>query len=300
MAVVQIAITGSTGLIGKALVRALRDEGLTVIRLVRRPATAEDEIRWDPLGEVDSASLEGVDAVVHLAGAGLGDHRWTETYKREVRDSRVEGTRTLSRALARLDRRPAVFVSGSAVGFYGDTGDLAVDESAPAGQGFLADLCVDWEAAAQPAVDAGIRVVHPRTGLVLSRDGGLLARTLPLFRLGLGGRLGSGRQWMSWISVADHVAALRFLINDGLQGPVNLTAPEPVTNADFTRAVGRALHRPAPFVVPASALRLALGEFADEGALVSQRALPDRLTKAGFTFRHPDIDTALADVLPST
>ncbi|HZE33753.1 MAG TPA: TIGR01777 family oxidoreductase [Actinoallomurus sp.] len=294
----QIAITGSTGLIGKALVRALRDEGLTVIRLVRRPATAEDEIRWDPFGEVDSASLEGVDAVVHLAGAGIGDHRWTETYKREVRDSRVEGTRTLSRALARLDRRPAVFVSGSAVGFYGDTGDLAVDESAAAGEGFLAELCADWEAAAQPAVDAGIRVVHPRTGVVLSREGGLLAKTLPLFRFGLGGRLGSGRQWMSWISIADHVAALRFLINDGLQGPVNLTAPEPVTNAAFTAAVGRALHRPAPFIVPAPALRLALGEFADEGALVSQRVLPDRLTKAGFTFSHPDIDTALADVLP--
>jgi uncharacterized protein (TIGR01777 family) len=298
VAIVQIAITGSTGLIGKALVRALRDEGLTVIRLVRRPATAEDEIRWDPFGEVDSASLEGVDAVVHLAGAGIGDHRWTETYKREVRDSRVEGTRTLSRALARLDRRPAVFVSGSAVGFYGDTGDLAVDESAAAGEGFLAELCADWEAAAQPAVDAGIRVVHPRTGVVLSREGGLLAKTLPLFRFGLGGRLGSGRQWMSWISIADHVAALRFLINDGLQGPVNLTAPEPVTNAAFTAAVGRALHRPAPFIVPAPALRLALGEFADEGALVSQRVLPDRLTKAGFTFSHPDIDTALADVLP--
>jgi uncharacterized protein (TIGR01777 family) len=297
VAIVQIAITGSTGLIGKALVRALRDEGLTVIRLVRRPATAEDEIRWDPFGDVDSTALEGVDAVVHLAGAGLGDHRWTETYKREVRDSRVEGTRTLSRALAGLDRRPAVFVSGSAVGFYGDTGDLAIDESASEGEGFLADLCGDWEAAAQPAVDAGIRVVHPRTGLVLSRDGGLLGKVLPLFRLGLGGRLGSGRQWMSWISVADHVAALRFLINDGLQGPVNLTAPEPVTNADFTSAVGRALHRPAPFIVPAPALRLALGEFADEGALVSQRVLPDRLTKAGFTFRHPDIDTALADVL---
>jgi len=294
---VQIAITGSTGLIGKALVRALRDEGLTVIRLVRRPATAEDEVRWDPFGEVDSGALEGVDAVVHLAGAGLGDHRWTESYKRQVRDSRVEGTRTLARALARLDRRPAVLVSGSAVGFYGDTGDVAVDESAPEGEGFLAELCRDWEAAAQPAVDAGIRVVHPRTGLVLSREGGLLAKVLPLFRCGLGGRLGTGRQWMSWITVADQVAALRFLIHDGLSGPVNLTAPEPVTNAGFTAAMGRAVHRPAPFIVPAPVLRLALGEFADEGALVSQRVLPDRLAKAGFTFKHPDIGGALADVL---
>jgi uncharacterized protein (TIGR01777 family) len=297
VAIVQIAITGSTGLIGKALVRALRDEGLTVIRLVRRPATAEDEVRWDPFGEVDSAALEGVDAVVHLAGAGIGDHRWTESYKRQVRDSRVEGTRTLARALAGLDRRPAVFVSGSAVGYYGDTGDAAVDESGPSGEGFLAALCRDWEAAAQPAVDAGIRVVHPRTGLVLSREGGLLGKMLPLFRLGLGGRLGSGRQWMSWITVADQVAALRFLIHDGLSGPVNLTAPEPVTNSAFTSAVGRAVHRPTPFIVPAPALRLALGEFADEGALVSQRVLPDRLAKAGFVFRHPDIDTALASVL---
>jgi uncharacterized protein (TIGR01777 family) len=297
VAIVQIAITGSTGLIGKALVRALRDEGLTVVRLVRRPATAEDELRWDPFAEVDSAALEGVDAVVHLAGAGIGDHRWTESYKRQVRDSRVEGTRTLARALAGLDRRPAVFVSGSAVGYYGDTGDLAVDESGPSGEGFLAALCRDWEAAAQPAVDAGIRVVHPRTGLVLSREGGLLGQVLPLFRLGLGGRLGSGRQWMSWITLADQVAALRFLIHDGLSGPVNLTAPEPVTNSAFTSAVGRAVHRPAPFIVPAPALRLALGGFADEGALVSQRVLPDRLAKAGFTFRHPDIDTALASVL---
>jgi uncharacterized protein len=297
VAIVQIAITGSTGLIGKALVRALRDEGLTVIRLVRRPASADDEVRWDPFGGVDSGALEGVDGVVHLAGAGIGDHRWTETYKREVRDSRVEGTRTLARALAGLSRRPAVLVAASAVGFYGDTGDQAVDESAPEGEGFLSALCRDWEAAAQPAVDAGIRVVHPRTGVVLAREGGLLGKTLPLFRLGLGGRLASGRQWMSWISLADQVAALRFLLHDGLQGPVNLTAPEPVTNAAFTSAVGRALHRPARFIVPAPALRLALGEFADEGALISQRVLPDRLRKAGFTFRHPDIDTALAAVL---
>lgn len=293
----QIAITGSTGLIGKALVRALRDEGLTVIRLVRRPAAADDEVRWDPFGEVAAGALEGVDAVVHLAGAGVGDHRWTETYKRQIHDSRVEGTRTLARALARLDRRPAVFVSGSAVGYYGDTGDVAVDESAPPGEGFLAGLCRDWEEAAGPAVDAGIRVVHPRTGLVLAREGGLLAKMLPLFRLGLGGRLGGGEQWMSWISLTDQVAALCHLIYGGLEGPVNLTAPEPVTNAEFTAAVGRALRRPAPFAVPASLLRLALGQFADEGALVSQRIIPGRLAEAGFTFRHPDLDTALGTLL---
>jgi hypothetical protein len=295
---VQIAITGSSGLIGSALVRALRDEGLTVLRLVRHPAAAADEIHWDPFGDVDTAALEGLDAVVHLAGAGLGDRRWTESYKRQIRDSRVEGTRTLARALAGLDRRPAVLVSASAVGFYGDTGDLPVDESGPQGEGFLAEVCRDWEAAARPAADAGIRVVHPRTGLVLAREGGLLGKVLPLFRVGLGGRLGGGRQWMSWISLPDHIAALRFLIDVDLEGPVNLTAPEPVTNAAYTKAVGRALHRPAPFAVPATALRLGLGEFADEGALVSQRVLPDRLGKAGFTFRHPDLASALADVLP--
>jgi uncharacterized protein len=294
---VKIAVTGSSGLIGSALVRALRDEDRTVLRLVRRHATAADEIRWDPFGEVDTAALEGIDAVVHLAGAGLGDRRWSEAYKRQIRDSRVEGTRTLARALAALDRRPAVLVSGSAVGYYGDTGDREADESAPRGQGFLAELCRDWEAAARPAADAGIRVVHPRSGLVLARKGGLLGTVLPLFRLGLGGRIGGGRQWMSWISLADEVAALRFLIDGDLDGPVDLTAPEPVTNAAFTRSVGRALGRPEPFTVPPFALRLLLGEFADEAALVSQRVVPARLTEAGFGFVHPDIDAALGDIL---
>lgn len=293
----QIAITGSTGLIGKALVGALRDEGLTVVRLVRRRAAAADEVRWDPFGDVDTASLEGVDAVVHLAGASIGDHRWTMANRREIRDSRIEGTRTLARALAGLKRRPSVFVSGSAIGFYGDTGDVAVDESAPRGEGFLAELCLDWEAAARPAADAGIRVVHPRTGLVFAREGGLLGKVLPLFRLGLGGRLGTGRQWMSWISLADQVAALRFLIDGDLDGPVDLTAPEPVTNADFTEALGAALRRPTPFTVPATVLRLALGELADEGALISQRVLPARLIEAGFTFKHRELTAALPDIL---
>lgn len=293
----QIAITGSTGLIGSALVRALRDEGRTVLRLVRRRPAAGDEVRWDPFGEVDAAALEGVDAVVHLAGAGIGDRRWTSCYKRQIRDSRVEGTRTLARALAAMDRPPAVLVSASGTGFYGDTGDRAVDEGAPGGSGFLADVCRDWEAAALPAAEAGIRVVHPRTGLVLAREGGLLGRTLPLFRAGLGGRLGTGRQWMSWIALADEVAALRFLIDGDLDGPVDLTAPEPVTNAVYTRTLGRALHRPTLLAVPATALRLALGGFADEAALVSQRVLPARLGKAGFRFRYPDLAGALAGIL---
>jgi uncharacterized protein (TIGR01777 family) len=295
---VQIAITGSTGLIGTALVRALRGEGRTVLRLVRRRPAADDEIRWDPFGEVDTASLEGVDAVVHLAGAGIGDRRWSDCYRQEIRDSRVEGTRTLSRALAALRDGPAVLVSGSASGYYGDTGNRTVDEDSPSGEGFLAALCRDWEAATAPAAEAGIRVVLPRAGVVLAREGGALGRLLPVFRAGLGGRLGSGRQWMSWISLTDQIAALCFLIDGDVAGPVNLTAPEPVTNAAYTAAVGRALHRPAFFAVPPAVLRLALGGLADEGALVSQRILPARLTAAGFRFRHPDLDTALADLLP--
>jgi uncharacterized protein len=297
VAIVQIAITGSTGLIGSALVSALRDEGLSVRRLVRRQAAADDEVGWDPFGEVDTGGLVGVDAVIHLAGAGVGDHRWTESYKRQIRDSRVEGTRTLSRALAGMERRPSVFLSCSGTGFYGDTGDVAVDESAAQGEGFLADVCRDWEAAAKPASEAGIRVVHPRTGIVLARTGGLISRVLPLFRLGLGGRLGSGRQWMSWISLADEVAALRFLLDGDLRGPVNLTAPEPVTNAGFTQAFGAALGRPAPFMMPTAVLRLALGDFAGEGPLISQRVLPTRLANAGFEFRHSTLDAALADAL---
>ncbi len=293
----QIAVTGSTGLIGAALVRALRDEGRTVVRLVRRRPTAGDEVRWDPFGEVDTAALEGVDAVVHLAGAGIGERRWTSCHRRQIRDSRVEGTRTLARALAGMRRPPSVLVSASATGFYGDTGDDAVDEGAPGGTGFLAEVCRDWEAAARPAAEAGIRVVHPRTGLVLAREGGLLGKTLPLFRAGMGGRLGTGRQWMSWISIADQVAALLFLIDGDLDGPVDLTAPEPVTNTVYTQTLGQALHRPALLVVPAAALRLALGGFADEAALISNRVLPTRLVKAGFRFRHPDLASALADIL---
>ncbi|MCW2897823.1 MAG: NAD-dependent epimerase/dehydratase [Streptosporangiaceae bacterium] len=293
----RIAVTGSTGLIGTALVRALREDGHGVMRLVRKEPEGPDEARWDPSGKVDTAALENVDAVVHLAGAGIGDRPWTQSYKRLLRESRVVGTRTLADALAGLTRPPRVLVSGSAVGFYGDTGDQAADESSPMGRGFLAEMVRDWEAAAQPAAEAGIRVVHPRTGIVLSRGGGILGKLLPLFRLGLGGRLGGGRQWMSWISLHDQVAALRRLIErDDLAGPVNLTAPEPVRNTDFTRALGRTLHRPAPFRVPSFALRAALNGFADEGLLVSQRVLPGRLTEAGFTFIHPDLESALESV----
>ncbi|MFA1547430.1 TIGR01777 family oxidoreductase [Actinomadura chokoriensis] len=294
----RVTVTGSSGLIGSALVQSLRGDGHDVVRLVRREPAREDEARWSPAdGCVDKDSLEGADAVVHLAGAGIGDRPWTKTYKRKIRDSRLVGTRTLATAIAAAHPRPRVLVCGSAIGYYGDTGGLEVDEKSPAGRGFLAALVRDWEAAAAPAREAGVRVVHPRSGIVLAREGGILGRTLPLFRLGLGGTLGDGRQWTSWISLADEVAALRFLIDQEIDGPVNLTAPNPVTNETYTRALGRVLHRPARLAVPRFALRAALGGFADEGPLVSQRVLPRRLAGAGFRFAHERVEDALTAML---
>lgn len=290
----KVAVTGASGLIGSALVVRLRRDGHKVLRLVRRVATAPDEVRWDPdEGYVDLAALDGTDAVVHLAGAGVGDHRWTAAYKETIRESRVRGTDTIARAATRLDRRPEVLISGSAMGFYGDTGDREVDESAPAGSGFLSEVVRAWEAAADPAREAGIRVAHPRSGLVLAGHGGAWGRLWPLFRFGLGGRLGSGRQWWSFISLRDEVAALAFLIESDLAGPVNLTAPNPVTNAEVTKAMGRAMHRPTPFPVPAKALQLALGEFSSE-ILSSSRVLPGRLLESGFQFQDPTIEQAIA------
>ncbi|GAB7033968.1 TIGR01777 family oxidoreductase [Streptomyces sp. NPDC021749] len=290
----RIAITGSTGLIGTALVRSLRTDGHDVVRLVRRAPAAADEVRWDPeRQQVDTAGLTGCEAVVHLAGAGVGDHRWTTAYKQQIRDSRVLGTRALAEALASMDVPPRVFVSGSAIGYYGDTGDRRTDESAPAGHGFLPEVCVDWEAAAQPARDAGIRTVFARTGLVVARSGGAWGRLFPLFRLGLGGRLGDGSQYWSFISLHDHIAALHHLLaTEELTGPVNLTAPEPVTNREVTAVMGRVLHRPTLFSVPAPVLRVALGEFAED-VLGSQRVVPKRLLESGFTFTHPRIVEAV-------
>ncbi|MFF9480192.1 TIGR01777 family oxidoreductase [Streptomyces sp. NPDC014733] len=289
----RIAITGSTGLIGSALVRSLRADGHTPVRLVRRPPAAPDEVLWDPRRqEVDTAGLAGCEAVVHLAGAGVGDHRWTAAYKREIHDSRVLGTAALASALASLDTPPRVFVCGSAIGYYGDTGSRRTDETAPAGTGFLPELCVDWEDAAAPAEAAGIRTVFARTGLVVARSGGAWGRLFPLFRLGLGGRLGDGGQYWSFIALHDHVAALRHLIDGDLAGPVNLTAPEPVTNREVTAAMGRVLHRPTPFPVPAAVLKVVLGEFAGD-VLGSQRVIPRRLLASGFTFAYPGIEAAV-------
>lgn len=238
--------------------------------------------------------------MVHLAGAGIGDRRWSEDYKREVVRSRVEGTRTLAGALAELTAKPAVLLSGSAVGFYGDTGDVAVDETAPAGAGFLArEVVVPWEAETAPAEEAGIRVARLRTGLVLSGRGGMLSRILPIFKAGLGAPLGSGRQYWSWISIDDWVLAVRHILkNPEISGPVNVTAPEPVTNAEFTKALGAALHRPTmPLAVPGFLLRTALGEFAEEGVLTGQRVIPRRLLDSGHAFRHTRLNEALTAVL---
>ncbi|MEU8453356.1 TIGR01777 family oxidoreductase [Streptomyces griseoaurantiacus] len=294
----RVALAGASGLIGSALARSLERDGHTVVRLVRRPPRGPGEVRWDPAGgSVDTAGLAGCAAVVNLAAAGVGSRRWTESYKRLIRDSRVRGTTTLARAAAALDEPPRVFVNGSAMGYYGDTGDRAVDETAPPGEGFLPSVCVEWEAAADPAREAGIRTVLARTGLVVARGGGAWGRLFPLFRSGLGGRMGSGRQYWSYISLHDEVAALRFALDTGsLSGPVNLTAPNPLTNAEITRAMGRVLHRPALVPTPEALLRVALGEMAGD-ILVSQRVLPAKLLDAGFHFAFPGIEEALRAAL---
>ncbi|NGN65043.1 TIGR01777 family protein [Streptomyces sp. A7024] len=294
----RIAVTGSTGLVGTAFVRSLLADGHEVVRLVRREPAGDGEVRWDPKRQyVDTAGLAGCDAVVHMAGAGVGDHRWTEAYKREIRDSRVLGTAAIAEAIATLDVPPKVFVSGSAVGYYGDTGDRRVDESTPPGEGFLSDVCQEWEAAAEPAAEAGVRTLLARTGLVVSRHGGAWGRLFPLFKLGLGGRLGKGNQYWSFIALHDHIAALRHLIDtDWLTGPVNLTAPEPVTNREATAAMGRVLHRPTLLTVPTPALRIALGDFAED-VLGSQRVIPRRLLDSGFSFAFPGIDDAIKAAL---
>jgi uncharacterized protein (TIGR01777 family) len=298
----KVAITGSSGLIGTALVASLRSDGHQVIKLVRRPVRSADEVRWDPraadagFSPSSPGELDGLGACVHLAGAGVADHRWTARYKAEIRASRVLGTRTLATALTRLGSPPETLVSGSAIGWYGDTGGQDVDESAPAGKAFLSRVVHDWEAAAEPAADAGIRVVHPRTGLVLTPAGGILARLLPLARFGVCPRFGSGKQVMSWISLGDEVAAIRFLLDrKDISGPVNLTAPAPVTNSEFTAALATAVRRrDLPWLrVPALALRLGLGESAAE-LLNSARIIPKRLTEAGYEFRHPTLPEALA------
>lgn len=291
----KIGITGASGLIGKALVSDLRAHGHDVVRVVRGAAGGADERPWDPAaGQLDPAHLADLDAVVHLAGAGVADKRWTEARKKVVLDSRVDGTTAVAQAMAQA-QGPKVLLSASAVGWYGDTGDRLTDENGPTGEGFLAEVCRQWEAATAPAEAAGVRVAHLRTGIVLSGDGGALGPQLRVFKLGLGAPLGSGRQWLSWISLRDEVAAIRHLLTADVDGPVNLVGPAPVTNKEFTKALGRALHRPTlPIPVPGFALKALLGPFAEEGVLIGQRLQPAVLQRSGFTFAHADVGAALA------
>jgi uncharacterized protein len=298
----EVAITGASGLVGTALARSLRRDGHTVRPVVRRPSTDAGAIHWDPAaGTIDGDALDGVDAVVHLAGAGIGDKRWTPERKREIRESRITGTGLLTRTLADLPHPPAVLVSASAVGYYGERGDEELTESSAPGDTFISELVEAWEGAARPAVDAGIRTVFTRSGMVLSTEGGALPRMVPLFRFFVGGRIGSGRQWWSWVSIDDEVGAIRFAIDrSDVAGPANLTAPQPVTNAQFTAALGSVMDRPTVLSIPAFGPRLVLGrELADELLFTSQRVLPAVLTAAGYPFAHPDLHTALRALLGS-
>lgn len=294
----RVAVTGASGFLGRALVHALEGRGDTVLRLVRREAGA-GEAAWDPeRGTLDAAALEGLDAVVHLAGEGIADGRWTAARKARIRNSRVLGTRLLSGALAECARPPAVLVSGSAMGIYGDRGDELLTESSALGSGFLAETGALWEAAAEPARAAGIRVVHPRFGMILHPGGGALARMLPPFRLGAGGPLGHGRQWVSWLSLDDAVAVILFAIaTPALSGACNAASPVPVTNAEFARTLGAALHRPAVIPVPALALRLMFGEMADQALLASQRLVPAALETVGYRFRDRELAPTLQRLL---
>lgn len=292
----RVLVAGSSGFLGSALLPELREHGHEVRRLVRREPAAEDEFAWDPpAGSIADGAFDGVHAVVNLCGSPMLLRRWTEARKQELKDSRVEPTEVLAEAVAR--HGVGVLVNASGIDFYGNTGDIVVDEGAGEGAGFMAELSAEWELATVPASDAGARVVLLRTGVVLHPAGGMLRILKPVFQWGLGGKIGDGRQYLPWISRTDHVAAIRFLLEHDVRGPVNMSAPNPVTSAEFTKALGRALHRPAPWFVPKTALRVTLGSDAAEPALSSHRSQPRALTEAGFTFQHEHLDDALAAVL---
>jgi uncharacterized protein len=294
----RVAVTGASGLVGSALIPELQRAGHEPVRVVRG-RTAEGEIGWDPGGgTIDTQALAGVNAVVHLAGENIASGRWTAARKTRIRDSRVQGTTLLAQALADVSPRPQTLVSASAIGFYGDRGENVCTESTPAGEGFLAEVCQQWEQAAQPAREAGIRVVHPRIGVVLSKNGGALEKMLLPFKLGLGGKVGSGRQYWSWIGLYDLVGIIvHALEHTELSGPVNAVAPEPVTNLEFTKTLGSVLHRPTIFPLPAFAARLALGQMADQLLLASTRVVPQRLQGSGYVYHQADLESALQAAL---
>ena len=285
----KVAVTGSTGLIGIALVAQLRSDGYQVLKLVRRPPRAADEVSWDPIkGEIDLKSLEGIDAVFHLAGAGVGDKRWTAAYRSEILNSRLLGTTTIANACEQL--QPEVFISASAIGYYGETGNREVTEVDRGGDDFLSIVCREWEAVANLA--PSVRTIKLRTGLVLDPTGGALGRMIPLFKFGIGGKLGSGKQWWSWITLHDQVRAMIFLVQSKIEGAVNITTPNPVTNKEFTAALAHALKRPAFFPAPAFALRTVLGGFSSE-VLGSKKVMPKVLMDNGFDFEYPFVSNAL-------
>ncbi len=294
----KILISGSHGLVGKALIKSLTDDGHEVIRLVRGSASAQ-EIEWHPnQGHMDAKHLEAFDVVVHLAGENIASGRWTGEKKRAIRESRVKGTSLLSESLARLSRPPSLFLSASAIGYYGDRGDELLTEKSAPGDGFLPSVCVEWENATKPAVEKGIRTVHTRFGIILDRNEGALAKMLPPFKMGIGGKIGNGKQWMSWITLDDVVRGLKFLITDtSTRGPVNFVAPTPVTNTEFTKVLGRVLSRPTLFPVPAFGVRLAFGEMADALLLSSQKVEPSVLEDRGFSFNWPTLEPALKHLL---
>lgn len=294
----KIVISGASGLIGTQLVAKLSNSGHEVIRLVRR-SPKSGEIQWNPKsGSLDAAALEGADAVIHLSGAGIGDKRWSDAYRKEILDSRTTTTALLATTIASLSRKPSVFLSGSAIGIYGARNDEQLTEVSTHGTGFLADVCKQWEAAAKPAVDAGVRTVYLRTGIVLTPKGGALKKLLPLFRLGLGGKFGNGKQWQSWISIDDEIGAIEHLLTANVSGAVNLTAPNPVTNAEFTKVLASILKRPAIVPVPTFAPKIVLGgELADALLFTGQRVIPAALNASGYSFKHTTLESALRSLL---
>jgi uncharacterized protein (TIGR01777 family) len=290
----KIAIAGASGLVGSALIPALTADGAAVTRLVRNAPKA-GEIEWHPNQiELDPQALEGFDVIVNLAGENIAGGRWTDEQKRKIRDSRVSGTHLLSEAIAKLNDKVKAFICASATGIYGDRDDEPLDEQSESGGGFLAGVCREWEKACEPAIKAGVRVVNLRLGPILARNGGMLAKLLTPFKMGMGGKVGSGKQYISWVGLDDVVNAIKLAINDpGIRGPLNIVSPNPVTNEEFTRTLGHVLNRPTALVMPAFAARLAFGEMADEMLLASQKVLPQKLTRAGFQFQYPNLEDAM-------